>query len=144
MKNDVTPADIYPILNEILENSGSVTLTPTGKSMRPMLNGETDTVTLEKCPEKLKRNDLPFYRRRNGKFVIHRVVSCDKDGTYTMCGDNQYCLERGIEHDQFIGIVTSFTRKGKSFSTDDIRYKIYCNFWTFVRYFRRLCHKIFC
>ena len=43
-----------------------------------------------------------------------------------MCGDNQIVIEKGIRHDQIIGVVTSFERKGKWYSCKSRQYRIYC------------------
>ena len=35
-------------------------------------------------------------KRKDGKYILHRVVKVCKDGTYTMRGDNQIYNEKGI------------------------------------------------
>ena len=65
---------LYPLMGEMLAQNGSVTFTVTGISMQPMLYNRRDTVTIISPPEKLKVNDLPFYRMDDGKFILHRVI----------------------------------------------------------------------
>ncbi len=128
---------MYPIIREVLDNNGTFTLTITGSSMYPFILGGRDQVTLSPVREKLKKNDLPLYRRRNGQFVLHRVVKVHKDGTYTCCGDHQWQLEKGLHHEQMVGIATSYVRKGKPLTNRNVLYRIYRTVWTWIIPLRR-------
>ena len=125
MNNKVTMQELLPFIEEALNNDKTFTIPITGTSMRPLLIQGRDTVTLKKCTEKLKKGDLPLYRRRDGAFVLHRVVGFTNEGSYIMCGDNQFLKETGIEHTQIIGVVTEITRNGKTFSVDSEKYQRY-------------------
>lgn len=117
--------ELLPFIEEALNNNKTFTIPITGTSMLPLLVEGRDTVTIKKCEATLKKGDLPLYRRQDGSFVLHRVVSVDADGTYTMCGDNQFLKEKGIEHTAIIGVVTAITRNGKTFSVDSKKYQLY-------------------
>ena len=125
MKNKVTMQELLPFIEEAFANNKTFTIPITGTSMRPLLICGRDTVTLRKNTDKLKKGDLPLYRRKDGTFVLHRVVGSDKNGNYIMCGDNQFLKECGIEESQIIGVVTEITRNGKAFSVDNSKYKLY-------------------
>lgn len=124
-KMRVNLSELLPIMSEQLESGKEVCFSPNGISMLPVLRPGKDSVTLQSPPEKLKKYDLPLYRRNSGQFVLHRVVKVNKDGTYTMCGDNQYAWEKGIKHSQIIGVVTSFNRDGKEISCKNFKYRLY-------------------
>lgn len=117
--------ELLPFIEEALNNNKTFTIPITGTSMLPLLVEGRDTVTIKKCETTLKKGDLPLYRRQDGSFVLHRVVSVDADGTYTMCGDNQFLKEKGIAHTAIIGVVTAITRNGKTFSVDSKKYRLY-------------------
>lgn len=117
--------ELLPFIEEALNNNKTFTIPITGTSMLPLLVKGRDTVTIKKCETTLKKGDLPLYRRQDGSFVLHRVVSVDADGTYTMCGDNQFLKEKGIAHTAIIGVVTTITRNGKTFSVDSKKYQLY-------------------
>ncbi len=125
MKNKVTMQELLPFIEEAFVNDKTFTIPITGTSMRPLLIFGRDTVTLKKCTGKLEKGDLPLYRRKDGTFVLHRVVGFKKNGNYIMCGDNQFLKEHNIEHSQIIGVVTEITRNGKTFSVDSKKYKLY-------------------
>ncbi|NLA77526.1 MAG: hypothetical protein GX851_06850 [Clostridiales bacterium] len=122
-------SDISPVMLEVLEAGGEVTLTITGTSMLPLLVAGRDTVTLKKPDGRLEKCDLPLYRRTEGAFVLHRVVRVTSD-SYVMCGDNQFLLEAPIYDNQIIGVVTRIKRKGKSFEVTSPGYRAYCRVWT--------------
>ena len=117
--------ELLPFIEEALSNNKTFTIPITGTSMLPLLVKDRDTVALKKCDVQLKKGDLPLYRRKDGTFVLHRVVKVKSDGTYTMCGDNQFLKEKGIDHSQIIGVVAEITRNGKTFSVDSKKYQSY-------------------
>lgn len=128
----VTMNDLYPLMSEILESGGSFSLTVTGSSMFPFILGGRDQVTLSPITQALKKYDLPLYRRRDGMFVLHRIVRVEEDGSYTCCGDHQWALEKGLQEDQMIAIATAFVRKGKKITNANILYRMYRVFWTWI------------
>lgn len=141
-KMRVNLAELLPIIEEQLNEGKEVCFSPNGVSMMPMLKAGRDSVFLSLPPEKLKKYDLPLYRRESGQFVLHRVVKVKKNGTYVMCGDNQYIREHNIKHNQIIGVVTSFVRKEKHISCKNPFYKIYCIVRVSSQYIRSLAKRL--
>ena len=132
---------IMPLMQERLALGESVQFTPHGISMRPMLYGGRDQVVLSPVPEKLKKYDLPLYRRDDGQFVLHRVVRVGK--TYTCIGDNQFAYEPGVRHDQMIAVTTGFFRKGTFCSVNSFGYRMYSRLWCWTRLPRRVVLAVF-
>lgn len=131
-------AEILPLIEEKLASGGEVSFTVSGKSMQPMVFDRKDTVTIKKAELPLKKYDIPFYRRDDGQFVLHRIVKLQKDGGYTCRGDNQLVNEPNVRNDQIIGVLTAFERKGKKVCVDkSLKYKIYCRLWMLKRPFGR-------
>lgn len=104
--------------------------------MMPMLRQGRDTVLLSPVPERLRKYDIPFYRRDNGQFVLHRIVAVGEN--YTCIGDNQFELEPNVRADQMIAVVTAFTRDGKEIPMTNWFYQCYCRFWHYSRPIRHL------
>lgn len=130
----VTLEQTVDVMEEILENGGAVNFNPRGISMMPMLHMDGDRVIIKKPQGYLKKYDLPLFRRDDGKFVLHRVVKKpSEEGIYSICGDNQRRVEKNVRHDQIIGVVTGFYRKGKFISCDSFLYKLYCRIWVNTR-----------
>ena len=129
---------LLPLIRERLTADESVQFTPRGISMRPMIEGGRDQVVLSPLPEKLKKYDLPFYRRDDGQFVLHRIVKAGE--TYTCIGDHQLVYEYGVRQDQMIALATGLYRKGKYYSLDSFAYKLYSRLWHWTRPLRRISH----
>lgn len=136
LNKEVSFDDIIDIVVEKLNNGGKVTFTPKGKSMLPMLRDGEDVVVLSKPQGRLRLFDVPLYKRQNGVYVLHRIVNFDADGSYVLCGDNQFQYEHGIKDEDIIGVVTAFYRKGKTYTVKSISYRLYVNFWYYIRFFR--------
>lgn len=128
--------DAMGLIREKLDSGNEVTFSPRGTSMLPFLKEGRDTVTLAPPPSRLKKYDIPLYRRKNGQYVLHRVVGVGD--SYTCIGDNQFTLERGIEQEQIIAVCSSFVRNGKKISADALCLRLYAVFWHYSRPLRRI------
>ena len=124
MKKDFSLAEALPLMQEILESGGEVSFTPSGISMLPLLRHKKDKIFLKKPEGKLKKYDVPLYRRDDGSFVLHRVVGINADG-YIMCGDNQTVKEYSVKDDAVIAVMTSFCRDGKQTDCTKLSYRLY-------------------
>ncbi len=127
---------LMPLIRERLAEGQSVRFSPKGTSMLPMLRQGVDSVVLSPLQGKLKKYDLPLYQRRDGSFVLHRIVKAGK--TYTCIGDNQFQLEHGVRHEQMIGVVTAFYRDKKRWEISSAWYWLYCRLWHFSRFPRHV------
>lgn len=123
--------ELMPLMEECLAAGKSFRFSPRGISMLPMLRQGKDSVVLSPLPEKLRKYDIPLYRRDNGKYVLHRIIEAGE--TYTCIGDNQFSAEGGIRPDQMIAVVTEFYRGEKKHSVNGIFYKLYCRLWHLSR-----------
>lgn len=128
--------DLMPLITEALDNGRTVRFSPRGVSMLPMLRQGIDSVEFSSAPDKLKKFDLPLYRRDNGQFVLHRVVKVEE--TYTCIGDNQFVYEPGIRQEQILAVVTAFYRGNRLISTACLPYRLYCRVWHYSRPVRHL------
>ena len=135
-ENETSLAKQLPHLQELLRSGKAVFIKPNGTSMLPMLRQGIDGVVLCAVPENLRKYDLPLYRRDNGMFVMHRIVKVGK--TYTCVGDNQFHLEKGLRQDQMIAVVTGFYRGDRYYPVSALSYQIYCRFWHYTRFIRRV------
>ena len=122
---------LMPLIREQLANGQPVQFTTRGISMYPLLRNGKDQVVLGPLPEKLKKYDLPLYRRDNGKFVLHRIIRVTPEG-YLISGDNQYKLEE-VSRQQMLAVVSAFVRKGRSHTLREPGYRLYR--WAWVKLF---------
>ena len=126
---------LMPLIRERLEAGQTVRFSPLGISMLPLLRQGKDSVVLSPVPEKLKKYDLPLYRRPDGQYVLHRIA--EVGDTYTCIGDNQFRMEAGVEHGQILALVTAFYRGERKWEVTSPLYRLYCRFWHYSRPLRR-------
>lgn len=137
-------ADAIDAIEEVLASGGEFRMLPRGTSMLPLIVQERDSVVLKRNFEVgAKKHDVAFYRRRDGHFVLHRVMKICADGTYVMCGDNQTALEKGIERGQIIAYMSGLYRKDKAVKMNGAVYRLYVFVWTKmpVRRFAFFCRR---
>lgn len=113
--------ELLPVIEEKLSNGGTFMFSPKGESMLPTIRPNIDSVTISPVADRLKKYDLPLYRRDNGQFVLHRVISVKKN-SYVMSGDNQVIPEYNIYDSHLIGIVTSINKPEGVINVTDEKY----------------------
>lgn len=97
--------DAEPIFRAVIEGGGVFTLKPRGNSMRPTIIPGRDSVSIVRLEGDASLYDILLYQRPDGSYVLHRVAAVEKDGTYTMCGDYQVVLEKGVRREDVVGVV---------------------------------------
>ena len=125
---------LIPIVKAGIDNNKEVRFIVSGNSMFPMLRHRCDSVILIKA-KKLRRYDIPLYRRENGMYILHRIVKI-KNGSFHIVGDNEIEIEHPVEKEQVIAVVKGFYRKGKYYSVNNILYKLYVVAWCMVLPYR--------
>lgn len=121
---NVSIQELGPIIAQTVKAGGTAELTVTGRSMRPLLLDRVSCVRLTDIGTP-KIGDVVLYRRDNRQYVLHRIVKCCEDGTYTMCGDGQTEIEPGLHRAQMIAVVQSFARRRKWRNCDHVLYRLW-------------------
>lgn len=120
---------------EEIERHGRLIYTNIGSSMMPLLRQRRDLMIIEKPQGRLKKYDVPLYKRDNGQYVLHRILKVRKED-YVICGDNCYCKEYGIKDCHIIGVLTAVVRDGVEIPVTDYRYRLYVHLWCDFFYIR--------
>lgn len=121
---------------EYIREHGKLVYTNVGDSMKPLLTQNRDLLIVSQKPDsRLKKYDVPLYKRDNGQYVLHRILKV-RDKDYVMCGDNRWQREYGITDRHIIGVMTGIVRKGKEISVTNVSYKIYVHLWCDLFYLR--------
>ena len=132
-KGEIYLSDAIDVIEEVMASGGEFRIYPKGTSMLPLIRQGRDSVVIKRNFEcGAKKHDIAFYRRKNGAFVLHRVMKAKKDGTFVMCGDNQTAFETGLEREQIIGYVSEIYRDDKRLSLISFSYGIYVALWCFM------------
>jgi len=123
----------------LIAENGFYAATVHGDSMEPLLTNHRDTVYIEPAAEYRKR-DVVLFRRADGQLVLHRLIGCDKNGLWA-CGDNDFHPE-AVLPSQILGVMTEFTRNGRTVSVRSFGYRLYSRVWSFSLPTKRLLHGI--
>lgn len=126
---------MFSIEQQLDQNGIYVGLTK-GVSMRPMLREGKDTIMISPVAGRLKKYDVPLYRK-HGSYVLHRVVEVTDKG-YVICGDNCVTKEYDVTDEMLVGVLSGFRRGEKYVSVDSNRYLSYAKVWVFLYPVRRL------
>lgn len=110
-------------IEQAIAEEGKLVLSTAGISMKPLLGNRRDTVIILPVSGRLKKYDVPLYRRGE-QCVLHRIVDVLPD-SYVICGDNCESYEYDITDDNIIGVLSAFYRKDKYYTVEDTWYKIY-------------------
>lgn len=120
---------------EEIKRTGKLIYTNIGDSMMPLIREKRDLLIIEKVNGRLKKYDIPLYKRDTGQYVLHRILKVRKND-YVICGDNRWHKEYGITDQHIIGILTGIVRDGRKISTKDKRYLLYVHIWCDFFYIR--------
>lgn len=115
--------DIYPLILEAFSQGKTFSFPINGTSMQPLFHHQTK-VEIAKMTD-IKVNDIVFYRRIDGSFVLHRVVGIFDDELVLM-GDHQRVKEIGIKKSScFAKAVAYYNAKGRKKALKGFWYRLY-------------------
>ena len=134
-------------IEDVIKAQGFYASTTVGVSMKPMLRNRRDTIVIKPKTERLKKYDVPLYKRGDD-YVLHRVIKVLPDG-YIIRGDN--CIDKEyVTDDMLLGVLAEFYRNPKDISKvsddsnksepvnmDGFGYKAYVRFWHYTYWIRK-------
>lgn len=104
---------------------GEIVFSNKGKSMYPMLRNRKDMSVIRRFEgERLKVGDVPVFRMKCGKLVMHRIIKVTPE-MYITRGDNETHCEKARPESIF-GVLKGFYRNGRYIDCEKSRlYKCY-------------------
>ena len=139
---EVDAQEYMAVLRGLIEEGHQVSLLISGSSMSPFLIHHRDTIYFKKPDRELKVGDMVFYRRGNGKYIMHRIRRIRPEGFY-MIGDAQWEIEGPLQREQIFGLITAVERKGKLIQPGDFWWEFFAKVWLRIIPLRRLIHRIY-
>ena len=133
--------NLIPVITAFFDEDKKVIVEAVGNSMRPLIRHKKDGIILEKyVGQSLAVGDMAFYKRKNGRYVLHRIVGITEDNSFIMLGDNQTKAETeaGIKSEQIIAVPTAVIRGKKTVLVTSKGYKRYARLWSKSGFFRNL------
>ncbi|MGN0592472.1 MAG: S24/S26 family peptidase [Ruminococcus sp.] len=113
---------------EEIRRNGKIIYTNVGDSMMPFIRQGRDVLVISRAEGRLKRYDVPLYKRDSGQYVLHRILKV-RENDYMICGDNRCNREYGITDRHIIGVLTGIIRDGREILVTDRKYRIYVHLW---------------
>lgn len=139
---EVDAQEYIAVLRGLIEEGHQVSLLISGSSMSPFLIHHRDTIYFKKPDRELKVGDMVFYRRGNGKYIMHRIRRIRPEGFY-MIGDAQWEIEGPLQREQIFGLITAVERKGKLIQPGDFWWEFFAKVWLRIIPLRRLIQRIY-
>lgn len=120
---------LIPEIQELLQEGNVVTFRVRGRSMRPMIEGDRDSVELAPCHGDIHLGDIILAEVAPKQYALHRIVEIEGN-TLTMRGDGNPYGKEVFQREAVVGRAQAFIRKGKRISMQSFQWKIYSYFWT--------------
>ena len=139
---EVDTQEYVSMLKDLVEEGHQVSLLISGSSMAPFLIHRRDTVYFKKPDRALKEGDIVFYRRANGRYVMHRIRWIRQDGYY-MIGDGQTQTEGPLKREQIFGLITAVKRKDKLIRPGDFWWEFFARVWLRIIPLRGLIRRLY-
>lgn len=99
-----------------------------GTSMTPFLQ-PGDTVYLDLPRRNPKKGDIVLFVRPDGRYVLHRIVAVNRDGSYILLGDSQTMRETVDSVHRIRARVTGASHRGKRMTPKSFRWWFFATVW---------------
>ncbi|RKV82268.1 MAG: hypothetical protein D8H91_01400 [Alloprevotella sp.] len=120
---------LFEEMRNVLSQGCQVQLRVRGRSMRPMLEHERDSVTLQQEPVlRYGQGDVVLAHTTDARWVLHRIVQCD-DTRCVLQGDGNVGQQEQCLRTEILGRVVYFERKSKRYAANHVFWRVYANFW---------------
>ncbi len=140
MKIKVSNDEVFGEVCLMLSQGLKVRLPAKGRSMRPFISGESDTLVISPL-HSLRILDVVLARIPGRGYVVHRIIGVDGDEVELMGDGNLYGVERCRRAD-VLGCVDSVIRHGREKSLIAGAARFRARVWRWLLPLRRLFYRI--
>ena len=124
-------------IRQLVSEGKTVTITVKGNSMNPFMVHLRDQITLGPWKDAdIKAGTVALVKDTRGKYLIHRIIRRNKS-TITLLGDGNIAQTETATTDNINAIMHSITRKGHTWSSDSLVWRIYSAIWKLISPARR-------
>lgn len=124
LANDI----IIPQIKALIDEGQTVTFSVRGRSMRPMIEGDRDSVVLTPCKGYIQVGDVILAEFQERRYALHRIIRVEGN-LLTMRGDGNLMGTETFTRDKVVGRAEAFIRKGKRLSMDSWKWRCYSALW---------------
>lgn len=124
-------------ISRLISEGKTVTITAKGYSMNPFIVHLKDQITIGPWKdEQIKEGAVILAKDTRGAYLIHRIIKRDGD-RLTLMGDGNIGLTETARTSEVIGLMQSVTKKGRTYSVQSLRWRLYSWFWKMLTPVRR-------
>lgn len=124
----ISPEELFGEISQLLQDGLDAEFTVVGNSMWPFLVSKRDKVTLRKAEiGSLKKGDIVLFKTED-RYILHRITKL-KNARVQTTGDSNCYRDNFVSVENILGLVVSFTRKGKQISCNNVLYKFISTVW---------------
>lgn len=124
-------------ISRLISEGKTVTITAKGYSMNPFIVHLKDQITIGPWKdEQIKEGAVVLAKDTRGAYLIHRIIKRDGD-RLTLMGDGNIGLTETARTSEVIGLMQSVTKKGRTYSVQSLRWRLYSWFWKILTPVRR-------
>lgn len=127
---------IIPQIKALIDEGQTVTFSVRGRSMRPMIEGDRDSVVLAPCEGEIRVGDVILAEFAERVYALHRIIKVEGD-RFFMQGDGNLIGTESFTRDKVVGRAIAFIRKGKRLNMDSLKWRCYSAIWPRLQPVRR-------
>lgn len=117
---------------ELLQQGHSCVPVPVaGQSMIPFLH-PGDTVYLDLPDSPLKKADIVLFTRPDGRYILHRIVKVNPDGSFILLGDAQTMRETVDSIGRIRARVTQVSCRSRLLTPKSLRWLFFATVWLWL------------
>ena len=122
---------------KLISEGHTVTITAKGYSMNPFIVHMKDEITLGSWKDHMiKKGAVVLVKDNRGAFVLHRIISRNGNQIRLM-GDGNIGIIESACLENILGLMTCVIKKGRSYKTDGLIWRLYSWLWQLMTPIRR-------
>lgn len=127
-------------IERCLRELGYAIVPTEGTSMWPLLKQGKTLVRVAPADIKpLEKGDVVLYRKKDGTLVLHRIISAESEGVFSVLGDHQWKNAEQVRQEQILAVAKGFFINGRYIDEKTRRYRLYKKIWNGNLTLRRCC-----
>ena len=124
-------------IRTLISEGRTVELTAKGYSMNPFIVHLKDQLSLGPWEDDMiRKGTVVLVKDNRGAFVLHRIISRNGDQIRLM-GDGNIGIIETASTANIIGLMTCVTKKGRTYKTDGLTWRLYSWFWQLITPIKR-------
>ena len=124
-------------IKQLISEGKTVSISAKGYSMNPFIMHLRDQITLGPwTDDQIRKGAVVLAKDTRGCYIIHRIIKREGD-KLTLMGDGNIGITETVHVNNVIGLMHSVTKKGRTYSVQSLRWRLYSCFWKMLTPVRR-------